>query len=108
MVIKSYSSIPNYLLLGLTTFDNIYSHNGHKLKLRFIVWRCLILKLSSYHFCSFSASVFSVPHPHADMSSLEKYQTELIEHGMTVGALKFGSFTLKSGRSVCFPISAGS
>ena len=32
--------------------------------------------------------------------SLEKYQTELIEHAMDVGALKFGTFTLKSGRSV--------
>ena len=34
------------------------------------------------------------------MSALEKYQTELIEHSMAVGALKFGTFTLKSGRSV--------
>ena len=38
------------------------------------------------------------------MSNLEKYQTELIEHGMAVGALKFGTFTLKSGRSVCFQV----
>lgn len=29
---------------------------------------------------------------------LEKYQSELIEHAMAVGALKFGTFTLKSGR----------
>ena len=29
---------------------------------------------------------------------LEKHQSELIEHAMAVGALKFGSFTLKSGR----------
>ena len=29
---------------------------------------------------------------------LEKHQAELIEHAMAVGALKFGSFTLKSGR----------
>ncbi|THH00725.1 hypothetical protein EW026_g1846 [Hermanssonia centrifuga] len=41
------------------------------------------------------------------MSSLEKYQTELIEHGMTVGALKFGSFTLKSGRSSPYFFNAG-
>ena len=32
--------------------------------------------------------------------ALQKYQTELIENGMAVGALKFGTFTLKSGRSV--------
>ncbi|KAH9941149.1 orotate phosphoribosyltransferase [Epithele typhae] len=30
--------------------------------------------------------------------ALKTYQTELIEHGMAAGALKFGSFTLKSGR----------
>lgn len=35
------------------------------------------------------------------MSVLQAYQTDLIEHGMKVGALKFGTFTLKSGRSVC-------
>lgn len=29
---------------------------------------------------------------------LEKHQSELIEHAMAVGALKFGTFTLKSGR----------
>ena len=34
------------------------------------------------------------------MATLQKYQTELIEHGMAVGALKFGTFTLKSGRFV--------
>ena len=32
--------------------------------------------------------------------ALQKYQTELIEHGMAVGALKYGTFTLKSGRFV--------
>ena len=32
--------------------------------------------------------------------SLQKYQTELIEHSLSAGALLFGSFTLKSGRSV--------
>lgn len=35
--------------------------------------------------------------------SLEQFQTELIEHAMAVGALKFGIFTLKSGRSVPSP-----
>ncbi|KAI0634837.1 orotate phosphoribosyltransferase [Trametes polyzona] len=39
--------------------------------------------------------------------SLEKYQTELIEHGMTVGALKFGTFTLKSGRTSPYFFNAG-
>lgn len=33
------------------------------------------------------------------MSNLETYQNELIERAMSVGALKFGSFVLKSGRS---------
>lgn len=33
---------------------------------------------------------------------LEKYQSELIEHAMAVGALKFGTFTLKSGRYANF------
>ena len=33
-------------------------------------------------------------------SSLEPYQTELIERSMAVGALKYGTFTLKSGRFV--------
>ena len=32
--------------------------------------------------------------------ALAKYQSELIEHSMSIGALKFGTFTLKSGRSV--------
>nr|VWO95956.1 Uncharacterized protein [Ganoderma boninense] len=39
--------------------------------------------------------------------SLEKYQTELIEHAMAVGALKFGTFTLKSGRSSPYFFNAG-
>ncbi|KAI0371281.1 orotate phosphoribosyltransferase [Pilatotrama ljubarskyi] len=39
--------------------------------------------------------------------SLEKYQSELIEHGMTVGALKFGTFTLKSGRTSPYFFNAG-
>ncbi|KAH9887202.1 orotate phosphoribosyltransferase [Cubamyces sp. BRFM 1775] len=39
--------------------------------------------------------------------SLEKYQTELIEHGMSVGALKFGTFTLKSGRTSPYFFNAG-
>lgn len=34
------------------------------------------------------------------MSELQPYQTALIEHSMSVEALKFGSFTLKSGRRV--------
>lgn len=33
----------------------------------------------------------------------ESYKAELIKHSMSVGALKFGSFTLKSGRCVTFP-----
>ncbi|GJE86493.1 orotate phosphoribosyltransferase [Phanerochaete sordida] len=41
------------------------------------------------------------------MSALQKYQTELIEHGMAVGALKFGTFTLKSGRSSPYFFNAG-
>ncbi len=32
--------------------------------------------------------------------SLQQYQTELIEHSLSAGALLFGTFTLKSGRSV--------
>lgn len=32
------------------------------------------------------------------MTMLEKYQSDLIEHSMAAGALKFGFFTLKSGR----------
>ncbi|OJT03448.1 Orotate phosphoribosyltransferase [Trametes pubescens] len=39
--------------------------------------------------------------------SLEKYQTELIEHGMSAGALKFGTFTLKSGRTSPYFFNAG-
>lgn len=31
---------------------------------------------------------------------LPEYKTQLIEHAMAVGALKFGTFTLKSGRCV--------
>ncbi|KAJ7249436.1 orotate phosphoribosyltransferase [Mycena rebaudengoi] len=31
-------------------------------------------------------------------ASLESYQSDLIQHAMEIGALKFGSFTLKSGR----------
>ena len=34
-------------------------------------------------------------------TTLHAHQAQLIEHGMAVGALKFGTFTLKSGRSVC-------
>ncbi|KAJ7306768.1 orotate phosphoribosyltransferase [Mycena olivaceomarginata] len=32
------------------------------------------------------------------MSALASYQSDLIQHAMEIGALKFGSFTLKSGR----------
>ncbi|KAJ8502629.1 hypothetical protein ONZ45_g11583 [Pleurotus djamor] len=39
--------------------------------------------------------------------SLEAYQTELIEQSMTIGALKFGTFTLKSGRVSPYFINAG-
>jgi len=41
------------------------------------------------------------------MSTLDKYQQQLIEHGMSVGALKFGSFTLKSGRTSPYFFNAG-
>ncbi|KAI0074972.1 orotate phosphoribosyltransferase [Panus rudis PR-1116 ss-1] len=41
------------------------------------------------------------------MPDLKKYQNELIEHGMAVGALKFGSFTLKSGRQSPYFFNAG-
>ncbi|KAJ2914021.1 hypothetical protein MD484_g6393, partial [Candolleomyces efflorescens] len=40
-------------------------------------------------------------------TSLKTYQTELIEHAMSVGALKFGSFTLKSGRQSPYFFNAG-
>ncbi|TEB29895.1 orotate phosphoribosyltransferase [Coprinellus micaceus] len=39
--------------------------------------------------------------------SLQSYQSELIEHAMSVGALKFGSFTLKSGRQSPYFFNAG-
>ncbi|KAH9917329.1 orotate phosphoribosyltransferase [Fomitopsis serialis] len=41
------------------------------------------------------------------MAALNKYQNELIEHSMAVGALKFGSFTLKSGRQSPYFFNAG-
>ncbi|TRM67625.1 phosphoribosyltransferase-like protein [Schizophyllum amplum] len=41
------------------------------------------------------------------MSNLESYQNELIEQAMSVGALKFGSFVLKSGRVSPYFINAG-
>ncbi|CCM01200.1 uncharacterized protein FIBRA_03248 [Fibroporia radiculosa] len=41
------------------------------------------------------------------MATLDKYQTSLIEHGMSVGALKFGSFVLKSGRTSPYFFNAG-
>lgn len=41
------------------------------------------------------------------MSSLQTYQTALIEHSMAAGALKFGSFTLKSGRISPYFVNAG-
>ncbi|KAI0711402.1 orotate phosphoribosyltransferase [Earliella scabrosa] len=39
--------------------------------------------------------------------SLRQYQTELIEHSLSAGALLFGSFTLKSGRSSPYFFNAG-
>nr|BAN13556.1 uridine 5'-monophosphate synthase/orotate phosphoribosyltransferase [Cyathus stercoreus] len=39
--------------------------------------------------------------------TLEKYQTELIEQAMSIGALKFGEFTLKSGRISPYFFNAG-
>ncbi|KAI0938471.1 hypothetical protein AcW1_001802 [Taiwanofungus camphoratus] len=41
------------------------------------------------------------------MSTLDKSQTALIEHSMSVGALKFGSFVLKSGRTSPYFFNAG-
>jgi len=41
------------------------------------------------------------------MAALDKYQNDLIEHSMAVGALKFGSFTLKSGRQSPYFFNAG-
>ncbi|THH32099.1 hypothetical protein EUX98_g2125 [Antrodiella citrinella] len=41
------------------------------------------------------------------MSDIEKYRTQLIEHGMSAGALKFGTFTLKSGRISPYFFNAG-
>ncbi|EPS96879.1 hypothetical protein FOMPIDRAFT_1129505 [Fomitopsis schrenkii] len=38
---------------------------------------------------------------------LEKYQSDLIEHSMAAGALKFGFFTLKSGRLSPYFFNAG-
>ncbi|RDX54768.1 orotate phosphoribosyltransferase [Lentinus brumalis] len=39
--------------------------------------------------------------------SLQKYQTELIEHSLSAGALMFGTFTLKSGRLSPYFFNAG-
>ncbi|TFK49327.1 orotate phosphoribosyltransferase [Heliocybe sulcata] len=39
--------------------------------------------------------------------SLQPYQAELIKQSMSVGALKFGSFTLKSGRTSPYFFNAG-
>ncbi|KAI0765280.1 orotate phosphoribosyltransferase [Fomes fomentarius] len=39
--------------------------------------------------------------------SLQQYQTELIEHSLSAGALLFGTFTLKSGRSSPYFFNAG-
>jgi len=41
------------------------------------------------------------------MSSLETYQVELVDHSLSVGALKFGTFTLKSGRVSPYFFNAG-
>ncbi|KAI0316076.1 uridine 5'-monophosphate synthase/orotate phosphoribosyltransferase [Amylostereum chailletii] len=40
-------------------------------------------------------------------TSLEPYQTELIDSAMSIDALKFGSFTLKSGRQSPYFFNAG-
>jgi orotate phosphoribosyltransferase len=41
------------------------------------------------------------------MSSLESYKTQLLEQAAQVGALKFGDFTLKSGRKSPYFFNAG-
>ncbi|KAI0263045.1 orotate phosphoribosyltransferase [Gloeopeniophorella convolvens] len=41
------------------------------------------------------------------MSALEAYQTQLVDDSLSVGALKFGSFTLKSGRISPYFFNAG-
>ncbi|KAJ7154606.1 orotate phosphoribosyltransferase [Mycena filopes] len=41
------------------------------------------------------------------MSTLAQYQSDLIQHSMEIGALKFGSFTLKSGRISPYFFNAG-
>lgn len=56
---------------------------------------------STYLLSEMFRSLFRYYHPlYALMSSLKSYQMALIEHSMSVEALKFGSFTLKSGRRV--------
>ncbi|KAJ7056191.1 orotate phosphoribosyltransferase [Mycena amicta] len=41
------------------------------------------------------------------MAGLAEYQSSLIQHAMEIGALKFGSFTLKSGRISPYFFNAG-
>ncbi|KAJ7096054.1 phosphoribosyltransferase-like protein [Mycena epipterygia] len=41
------------------------------------------------------------------MSALASHQSDLIQHAMEIGALKFGSFTLKSGRISPYFFNAG-